>query len=92
MCWQGESSHCEGALKTIIKILSVICFFLGLLRATTEDLSELWEEIPPKLEFIYKKLYIYSYMFKLQSPSKYSIKAFFLLLKTVSELVDLDTL
>ena len=27
---------------------------------------------PPKLECIYKRLYIYSYMFKLQSPSKYS--------------------
>ena len=27
---------------------------------------------PPKPEFIYKKLCIYSYMFKLQSPSKYS--------------------
>ena len=25
-----------------------------------------------KMEFIYKKLCIYSYMFKLQSPSKYS--------------------
>ena len=27
---------------------------------------------PPKLEFIYKKLCIHIYMFKLQSPSKYS--------------------
>ena len=26
----------------------------------------------PKVEFIYKKLCIYSYMFKLQSPSNYS--------------------
>ena len=52
---------------------------------------------PPKTpEFIYKKLCIYSYTFKLQSPSKYSpfdaidLVTFFSLLKTVSELVDFD--
>ena len=27
---------------------------------------------PPKMKFIYKKLCIYSHVFKLQSPSKYS--------------------
>ena len=31
------------------------------------------ERPPPKPEFIYKKLCIYSYTFKLQSPSKYSL-------------------
>ena len=32
----------------------------------------IYEGGPPKTEFIYKKLCIYSYTFKLQSPSKYS--------------------
>ena len=52
---------------------------------------------PYKMEFIYKKLCMYSYMFKLESPSKYSpfdaihlLKHFFPLLKTVFELVDFD--
>ena len=50
---------------------------------------------PPKTEFIYNKLCIYSYMFKLQSLSKYSpfdaihlLRCFFPLLKTVFELVN----
>ena len=48
------------------------------------------------MEFIYKKLCIYSYMFKVQSPSKYSpfdaihLSRLFPLLKTVFELVDFD--
>ena len=37
----------------------------------------MWEilqgETPQKAELIYKKLYTYSYMFKFQSPSKYSL-------------------
>ena len=48
-------------------------------------------------EFIYKKLCIYPYMFKLQSPSKYPPfdvihlpRFFFPLLKTVYELVNFD--
>ena len=50
---------------------------------------------PKNPECIYKKLHIYSYMFKLQSPSKYSpfdttIKTLFPLLKTVFELVNFD--
>ena len=51
----------------------------------------------PQMEFIYKKLCIYSYMFKLQLPSKYSpfdaihlLRLFFPLLKTVFELVNVD--
>ena len=47
-------------------------------------------------EFIYKKLYIYSYMFELQSPSKYSpfdaihlSRCFCPLHKTVFELINL---
>ena len=53
-----------------------------------------WDPKSPK--FIYKKLCIYSHMFKLQSPSKCSpfdaipIEMFFPLLKTVFELVDFD--
>ena len=48
------------------------------------------------LEFIYKKLCIYSYKFKLQSPSKYStfdaihLSRLFPLLKSVVDLVDFD--
>ena len=49
------------------------------------------------MEFIYKELCVYSYMFKLQSPSKYSPfdtihlqRHFFPLLKTVFEFVDFD--
>ena len=34
--------------------------------------SPIWGGTQNKLEFIYKKLYIYSYVFKLQSTSKYS--------------------
>ena len=52
---------------------------------------------PKKLEFFYKKLCIYSYMFKLQSPSKYSrfdaihlLRLFFPLLKTVFKHFDFD--
>ena len=48
-------------------------------------------------EFIFLKWCVYSYMFKLQSPSKYSpsdaihlLRCFFPLLKTVFELVDFD--
>ena len=50
---------------------------------------------PKTPEFIYEKLY--SYMFKLQSPSKYSplveihlYRCFFPLLKTVFELINFD--
>ena len=49
------------------------------------------------MELIYKKLCIYSYMFKPQSPSKYSpldamhlLKHFFPLLKTGFELIHFD--
>ena len=48
------------------------------------------------MECIYTKLCIYSYMFKLQSPSKYSLDAiqlprfFFPQLKTFFELVNFD--
>ena len=48
---------------------------------------------PPNPEFNYKKLCIYSYMFKLQSSSKYSpLDAIQLLslLKTVFEPIDFD--
>ena len=48
----------------------------------------IYNKEPPQTEFIYTKLCIYSYMFKLQSPSKYSTidaihlsRHFFLLLK-----------
>ena len=51
---------------------------------------------PKKQESIYKK-FIYSYVFKLQSPSKYCpfdaihlSRCFFPLLKTVFELIDFD--
>ena len=50
----------------------------------------------PRKPGIYKKLCIYSYMFKLQSPSKYSpfdairLLRFFLLLKTIFELINFD--
>ena len=51
----------------------------------------------PKTEFMYKKLCIYPYMFKLQSPSKYSpfdaihlLRCFFPLLRTVFELIHFD--
>ena len=39
----------------------------------------IWEVIPPNLELIYKKLWIYSYVFKLQAPSKCSPFAIHLL-------------
>ena len=52
---------------------------------------------PPKLEFIYKNVCIYSYIFEFQSPSKYSLfdsihllRHVFPLLKTVFELVNYD--
>ena len=57
----------------------------------------MYEGDPKNLEFIYKKLCIYSYMFKLQLPSEYSpfdaiylLRHFFPLPKTVFELVDWD--
>ena len=50
---------------------------------------------PQKTELIYKKLYIYSYMFTLESLSKYSpfdaiylLRHFFLLFKMVFEVTD----
>ena len=59
--------------------------------------SSLYTGGTPKTEFIYKKLCIYSYMFKLQLPSKYSLldainllRHFFPLLKTLFELVNFD--
>ena len=52
---------------------------------------------PENPEFIYKKLCVYSYILKLQTPSKYSpfraihlLRLFFPLLKTGFELVDSD--
>ena len=52
---------------------------------------------PPKRNLFIKKLCIYSYMFKLQSPSKYSpfeaihlLRFFFPQLETVFELNDFD--
>ena len=59
--------------------------------------SSLYTGGTPKTEFIYKKLCIYSYMFKLQLPSKYSTfdaihlsRIFSTLLKTVFELLNFD--
>ena len=40
--------------------------------ALTYKLRLQYKKGPKKPEFIYKRLYTYSYMFKLQSPSKYS--------------------
>ena len=58
-----------------------------------------YEGGPQETEFIYKKLCIYSYTFKLQSPPKYPpfdamhlLRHAFPLLKTVFELVDFDAL
>ena len=50
--------------------------------------------MPPQTDFTYKKLCTFSYMFKLQAPSKYSLfdaidlsRHYFPLLQTVFELV-----
>ena len=57
---------------------------------------QIYKGEPKNLEFIYEKLCIYSYMFTLQSPSKWSpsdaihLLMFFPLLKTVFESVDFD--
>ena len=60
-------------------------------------LVHVWGVTPQNPEFIYKKLCIYSYMFKLQSPSKYSPfdvihlwRLFFSLFKTVFEHINFD--
>ena len=57
----------------------------------------IYEGGPQKMEFIYKKLCIHSYVFKLQSPSKYSPfdaiyppRCFFPLLRIVFEFDDFD--
>ena len=66
----------ESLLKILIKIGLVIYTEVAwnkLINKKGEmQFSSNTRKDTPKMEFIYKKLCIYSHMFKLQSPSKYS--------------------
>ena len=62
-----ESYESTYFIVLIPSVVITVVFLFWLVRR-----QNLWGETQKTLEFIYKILCIYSYMFKLQSPSKYS--------------------